>query len=77
MHRLLEDANGPGPAIEVVEIPRLFSGGRAISASEVRHRAIRGDFRTIARMVPQTTLDYLRGYAASRAAQEPRVPQGA
>jgi [citrate (pro-3S)-lyase] ligase len=77
MHRWLEDERGPGPAVEVVEVRRLDSGGRAISASEVRHRAERGDFQTISRMVPQATLDYLRGSAAPRAADVRRAPQGA
>jgi [citrate (pro-3S)-lyase] ligase len=45
-------------------IPRLEQGGAAISASSVRHALKVGDWDTIARLVPRTTLSFLRSRKA-------------
>jgi [citrate (pro-3S)-lyase] ligase len=51
---------GPGaPGLAVVEVERLTSDGRPISASEVRRLLASGDFAGISRLVPRTTLAYL------------------
>jgi [citrate (pro-3S)-lyase] ligase len=48
------------PRIEVVEVPRLAIGDRAVSASDVRRLLARGDFRALSAIVPDTTLEVLR-----------------
>ncbi len=60
MHRWLEAEEGPGPAIRVVEVPRLEVAGRPVSASEVRRLLALGDFEAMASLVPATTLARLR-----------------
>ena len=59
MHRWLEDPRGEGPALAVVEVPRLEYAGRAISASEVRDLAARGEFERLEGRVPPATLGWL------------------
>lgn len=51
----------PARGIAVEEIPRLLHGGEPVSASRVRALAERGAFDQIGPLVPQATLDYLRG----------------
>lgn len=46
------------------EIPRKIFGGEVISASTVRAALKRGDFDTIKRLVPDTTLVYLANFNA-------------
>jgi [citrate (pro-3S)-lyase] ligase len=60
MAECLEQPGPSAPGLAVVEIERLTSGGRPISASEVRRLLARGDFAGISRLVPSTTLAYLR-----------------
>lgn len=50
----------PQYGIEVVEIPRKEQGGEAISASRVRALLEEKKFDEIARLVPKSTLDYLK-----------------
>lgn len=54
----------PKAGIECVVVPRKEQDGAAISASSVRQCVQRGDFDGLARLVPQTTLDYFRSAAA-------------
>jgi len=49
----------PPRGVEVIEIPRLTFGGRAVSASEVRDLIRSGDFRTLRNLVPESTYDYI------------------
>ena len=51
----------PRYGVEFREIPRKTFGGEIISASKVRESLKRGDFDTIKNLVPETTLNYLRG----------------
>jgi len=51
----------PTHGIEFVEIPRRETGGKPISASRVRRLLAEGDFESIAELVPESTLEYLRG----------------
>ncbi|WP_342627130.1 [citrate (pro-3S)-lyase] ligase [Nguyenibacter vanlangensis] len=60
MRMWLQGDAGLGPDIDVVEIPRISVDGEAISASEVRELIHSGNFARIARMVPNTTLEFLR-----------------
>jgi [citrate (pro-3S)-lyase] ligase len=60
MHRWLEAKSGPGPAVHVVEVPRVELNGVPISASEVRHLLAQRDFDAIASLVPEATLACLR-----------------
>ena len=46
--------------IEFCEIPRLEIGGEVISAKKVREALKIGDFDTIKKLVPKTTLKFLR-----------------
>ena len=54
MKRILSEYN-----IEVVEIPRKKQDEVEISASKVRACMIEGDYDTIRRIVPESTLRYL------------------
>ncbi len=56
----------PRAGIAFEEIPRLEIDGRAVSASHVRELLKAHDFDSIARLVPETTLVYLRERFASR-----------
>ncbi|GAB6085857.1 [citrate (pro-3S)-lyase] ligase [Alkaliphilus crotonatoxidans] len=49
----------PGQGIEVVEVPRLNSHDRAISASEVRRLIKMEDWSSIIGLVPYTTYNFL------------------
>lgn len=51
----------PERGIKVTEIPRLESGGRAISASRVRKAMEEGNIESIKDIVPKSTYDYLKG----------------
>jgi [citrate (pro-3S)-lyase] ligase len=57
-HWLVEEPSD-APPITVIEIPRLLNDGVAISASEVRRRLDKGDFRGILPLVPPATLKML------------------
>jgi [citrate (pro-3S)-lyase] ligase len=46
--------------LKPVTCPRLESGGEAISASRVRTLLETEDFNAIAKLVPETTLEYLK-----------------
>jgi [citrate (pro-3S)-lyase] ligase len=50
----------PEYGIEFAEIPRKETGGEVISASRVRKLLDERDFKAIAKLVPKTTLDYLK-----------------
>lgn len=50
----------PRYGVEFKVIPRKESGGRVISASRVRKLLEEKDFAEISKLVPDTTLDYLR-----------------
>lgn len=68
MRRWLQDERGEGPAVQVVEVPRLEIGGRPVSASEVRRLLAEGDFGAVAERVPPSTLACLLEHYAPRAA---------
>jgi [citrate (pro-3S)-lyase] ligase len=68
MHQWLQDPRGEGPAVEVVEVPRLEIGGRPVSASDVRALLARGDVEALAQLVPATTLAGLLERATPRVA---------
>lgn len=51
--------------IELMEIPRYEVGGRAVSASIVREALRTDDYRLLATVVPETTLEFLTSAAAS------------
>ena len=50
----------PENGIECIVVPRRESGGRAISASNVRQALKDGDWELMATLVPETTLRYFR-----------------
>ena len=54
----------PKAGIACVIVPRKQADGRAISASTVRQCLQSGDWDALAKLVPQTTLDYFRSDAA-------------
>lgn len=49
----------PRHGIEVIEMPRVAENGEIISASKVRALIREGDWKTIQKMVPDTTYQYL------------------
>jgi [citrate (pro-3S)-lyase] ligase len=49
----------PGRGIRVTEIPRLESGGEAISAGRVRRLLAEGNLQAIKELVPPSTFAYL------------------
>ncbi|MEN6487819.1 MAG: [citrate (pro-3S)-lyase] ligase [Smithella sp.] len=49
----------PPKGIEVEIVPRMASGGNAISASRVRELLGRGDMDEVKKLVPETTLHFL------------------
>ena len=55
--------------IEVVEIPRKKQDEVEISASKVRACMIEGDYETIGRIVPESTLRYLRSSEGQKLAR--------
>lgn len=50
----------PEYGITLCELPRMEENGIAVSASRVRQAMAAGDFETLAALVPETTLRYLR-----------------
>jgi [citrate (pro-3S)-lyase] ligase len=58
----------PSAGIECVIIPRAESGGRAISASEVRQLIHDGRLDDILPLVPRTTYEYFMTEAGRRTA---------
>lgn len=54
----------PENGIDCVILPRKQALGKAISASTVRAALQAGDWQTLSRLVPQTTLDYFRSSEA-------------
>lgn len=59
MHHWLEQAEDTYPPVTVVEIPRCESGGRAVSATEVRRLIIEGRLSALRDLVPETTFDFI------------------
>ena len=55
----------PAHGIAFEELPRLESGGAAISASSVRAAIREGDEAALASLLPETTLDYIRSPEAA------------
>jgi [citrate (pro-3S)-lyase] ligase len=66
MFEWLENVSEEGQPVHVVEIPRLEVAGHPVSASEVRRLLAKGDFVTMASLVPPTTLACLRAKYAFR-----------
>ena len=65
----LQDAPSSGPAITVVEVPRVSINGSPISASSVRRLLAEGDFDAIGKLVPAGTSEFLQTrYAAATVA---------
>ncbi len=60
MKKILENPDGKSNPIEVVEIKRVEQDGKAISASRVRELLKRGDFKELEKIVPHTTLEFLK-----------------
>lgn len=60
MKHWLMQAASVAPAVTVVEIEREAQSGTPISASEVRRCLRADDFETMAKLVPQATIDLLR-----------------
>jgi len=58
MRRILPNHN-----IEFVEIPRKEQSGEVISASRVRKLLDTKSFEAIEKIVPKTTLEYLKSFA--------------
>lgn len=56
----LEGSSQEGPAIQVVEVPRLEVDGVPVSASHIRLLLSEGNFAAMAAYVPPTTLALLR-----------------
>lgn len=54
----------PENGIDCVILPRKQALGKAISASTVRAALQAGDWQTLSRLVPQTTLDYFKSSEA-------------
>lgn len=52
----------PRHGIELVEIPRKENGDKVISASRVRALLKENDLERISKLVPPTTLEYLKGF---------------
>ncbi len=59
MHHWLEEAPDRCPPVRVVEIERTATGGRAISATEVRRHIIAGDLMALRDLVPPTTFAFI------------------
>lgn len=59
MRHWLERPEPGYPPVRVVEIPRLETDGRAISATEVRRRIVDGDILGLQELVPPTTFAYI------------------
>lgn len=57
-------ASLPGGGVEVRELERKTTSGAPISASRVREKLAAGDWEGLAELLPETTLDYLRGKEA-------------
>ena len=60
MKKILENPDGKSNPIEVVEIPRIEEGGKAISASRVRELLKAKNFKELEKIVPISTLEFLR-----------------
>jgi [citrate (pro-3S)-lyase] ligase len=56
----LQDAPSKAEPITVIEVPRASINGNAISASTVRRLLTKGDFDSIQKIVPATTLKFLQ-----------------
>jgi len=56
----------PRQGIEIFEIPRRKSAGRAISATQIRNALAEGRVDSIREMVPETTYNYLKSEKGSR-----------
>ena len=66
----------PRHGVELVEIPRAETGGAAISASAVRQAIRDGDLERVARLVPATTMDWLRSSEATLVIESIRAGSG-
>ncbi len=60
MKKILENPDGKSNPIEVVEIERIEQGGKAISASRVRELLRVGNFNELEKIVPISTLKFLK-----------------
>lgn len=67
MKAILSATESHRPAIEVVELPRLEKNGAPVSASRVRKLYAERDWKALAALVPNGTLDFLTRLAASQA----------
>jgi [citrate (pro-3S)-lyase] ligase len=54
----------PRYGIDFVEIPRLESGGGAVSAGRIRKLLQEKNFNALKKLVPETTMEYLRSIRA-------------
>jgi [citrate (pro-3S)-lyase] ligase len=54
----------PPLGVEVIELPRFETGGAPVSASRVRELLQKGDLEGIRELVPPTTFECLRAFAA-------------
>lgn len=66
MFEWLGNVSEEGQPVHVVEIPRFEVAGHPVSASDVRRLLAKGDFVTMASLVPPTTLACLRAKYAFR-----------
>lgn len=62
----------PKNGVEVVEIERKKEDGTQISASRVRECLVNGDYDAIAKIVPPTTLEFLRSEGGQKIAEKLR-----
>lgn len=62
--------------LELVEIPRYEVAGRAVSASIVRDALRTDDYRLLATLVPETTLEFLTSDAASAIIEKLKANRG-
>ena len=63
-----------GSAIQMLEVPRLEAGGAPVSASRVRAALAAGEFGGLERLVPPSTLAFLRSPAAQVIIESLRTP---
>ena len=60
MKKILEDPSGKSNPIDVIEIDRIEKDGKAISASLVRELLKSEKFNELEKIVPKTTLEFLK-----------------
>jgi [citrate (pro-3S)-lyase] ligase len=64
----------PQYGVALVEVRRAADGDRFISATDVRAALAAGDMATVERLVPPSTLEYLRSAAGRAIAEALRLP---